>query len=66
MLAITAFTMGKSQEKPSEELVLARSGLLISDTLKNGNLTRELLEKFSDHTTRYGLFTVLQLSLKLL
>ena len=48
MLAITAFTMGKSQEKPSEELVLARSGLLISDTLKNGNLTRELLEKFSN------------------
>ena len=48
MLAITAFTMGKSQERPSEELVLARSGLLISDSLKNGNLTRELLEKFSD------------------
>ena len=44
MLAITAFTMGKSQVKPSEELVLARGGLLISDTLKNGNLTKELLK----------------------
>lgn len=48
MLAITAFPIGKSQVKPSEELVLARGGLLVSDSLKNGNLTKELFERFSD------------------
>lgn len=49
MLAVTGFHIGRSQEKASAELVLVRSGSLVSDSLQNGNLTREqLFEKFSD------------------